>query len=103
MRRPAGVLHERGPTRGEIAFRAIAEPARARRDVGMLGDAEFGLRAVDEVTVRRRRLRDAHRIDGRPAVVAKKSLRAVDRELEGLRRPRGQIDVLDELLVLVAA
>src|SRR5206468_3621282 len=49
------------------------------------------------------RPRDPHRVDGVPAVLLQHPLRAVDRELEWLRRPRRQIDELDELLILVAA
>ena len=103
MRGPAGVLHQRRPARRQIALRAIAEPAGSRRDVGVLGDAEFRLRAVNEVAVLPRRARDVHRVDGLPAVLPQQGLRPVDRELERLRRAGREIDELDELLILVAA
>src|SRR4051812_40559148 len=99
MRGPAGVLHERRAARREVARRTIAEPAGSIRDVGVLGDAELRLRAVDEVAVVAGRPRDVHGIDGVPAVLPQELLRAVDRELERLRRARRQIDELDELLI----
>src|SRR5690349_5605752 len=103
MRRPAGVLHERRPPRRQVAFGPVAEPAGPRRYVGVLGDAELGLRAADEVAVLVRRAGHAHGIDGLPAVLTQQLLRSVDGELEALRRPRRQIDEAHELLILVAA
>src|SRR5262245_31071654 len=42
VRGPAGILHERGTTRGQVALRPIAEPAGSVDDVRVFGDAELG-------------------------------------------------------------
>ena len=43
----AGVLDERGLSRGEVAGGAVAEPAAARLDVDALRDRELRARALD--------------------------------------------------------
>src|SRR5439155_23719810 len=103
MRGPSGVLDERRPPRCEIALAPIAEPARPRGNVGVFGDAELGLRSMDEVSVFRGCARDAHRVDRFPPVLPQQRLRAVDRELEWLSGSGRQVEVLDELLIFVAA
>src|SRR5438094_492505 len=100
---PAGVLDERRPSGRKITFGAIAEPPGAMRDVGVLGDAELGLRALDEFSILFRRARDAHRGDRSPAVLLQQLLRSVDRQLEALRRARRKFDEPYELLVLVSS
>src|SRR5688572_32853407 len=70
MRGPAGVLHEGRTAGGQVAFAAIAEPSRPARDIRVLGHAELGLRALDEIAIVPERTRDAHRVDRRPAVFA---------------------------------
>ena len=45
-----GVLHQCRPPTGEIAHRAIAEPAATRVDVHALGDGELGTGSSDEGT-----------------------------------------------------
>src|SRR2546426_5285165 len=102
MSGPARVLHQRRTAGGEVALGAVAEPAGAVRDVRVLGDAELGLRPLDELAILPRRARHGHRVDRVPAVLLQELLRTVDRELESLRRPRRQLDELDELLILVA-
>ena len=103
VRRPARVLDERGASRREVTRRAIAEPARAARHVGVFRHAELGLRAMDEVAIVPEAARHAHRVDCRPAMLAQQPLRAVDRQLERLAGARRQVDEADELLILVAA
>src|SRR5207245_6195244 len=86
MRGPAGVLHERRASRGKIALGTIAEPSGPGGDVGVFGDAELRLRALNEIAVVPGRPRDAHGVDRAPPMLAKQRLRSVDRELEPLRR-----------------
>src|ERR1041385_8649611 len=50
----------------QITLRAIAEPARSRRDVGVLGDAELGLRLLNEPAIVPQRPRHGHRSEERP-------------------------------------
>ena len=102
MRAPAGVLHERRTSRRQIALRAIAEPSRPARHVGVLGDPEFRLRALDVIAVIPERTRDAHRVDRRPSVLAKQSLRPVHSQLEPLNGVSGKVDEPQELAILVA-
>src|SRR5213594_2643374 len=102
MRAPAGVLHERRTSRRQIALRAIAEPSRPARHVGVLGDPEFRLRAPDVIAVIPERTRDAHRVDRRPSVLAKQSLRPVHSQLEPLNGVSGKVDEPQELAILVA-
>ena len=103
MRSPAGVLHQRRAAGRQVAFGTIAEPPGPRRHVRVLRDAEFRLRVVDELAVFVRRTRDMHRIHRVPPVLAQHLLRPVDRELEALGCARRQVEVLQELLVLVAS
>src|SRR5688500_16987752 len=70
MRGPTGVLHECRTAGGQVAFAAITEPSRPARDIRVLGYAELGLRALDEIVIVPERTRDAHRVDRRPAVFA---------------------------------
>ncbi len=98
---PAGVLDQRGTAGGQVALGAVAEPAGTARDVGVLGHAELRLRALDEGPVVPQRARHAHRIHGGPAVAAQELLRAVDGQLDALRRARGQVENLQELAILV--
>src|SRR5712691_5775170 len=102
VRAPAGILHERRTSRGQVTLRAIAEPSRPVRHVGVLGHAEFRLRALDVVAVIPQRAGDAHRVDRRPPVLAEQSLRSVHRHFEALKRVSGKIDEPDELAILVA-
>ena len=67
----AGVLHERGLSRGEIPRGPIAEPAAVGGDVDALRGRAFGVRTQDVVV---ERLRIRHDLAGstiRPPVAAK--------------------------------
>src|SRR5207248_3111884 len=48
----AGFLDDDGPSRGEVAAAAVAEPAGVQSDVLVLGDGEFAFRAADVVAVK---------------------------------------------------
>src|SRR5581483_438076 len=63
----ARVLHDGGAPRGQITFGAVAEPAATGADVSVLGDAEFGLRALKVITITPQVARDAHRVNCLPA------------------------------------
>src|SRR6478672_13228463 len=100
MCRPARVLHERRTAGRQVALRAIAEPPRPSGHVRMFCDTEFGFGAMDEIAVFSRRSRYAHGVHCFPTVFTQQRLRSVDCQLEALGRSRGEIDVLDELLIL---
>ena len=102
----AGVLHERGLSRGEIPHGPIAEPAAVGGDVDALRRRAFGVRAQDVVVERLRIGHDADRVDDPPPVTAKQVQVAcvgwmnVEGDLELGRRPLRQVDELPELVDL---
>src|SRR5262245_47001438 len=83
-RAPSGVLDDGRAAGSEVTLRAIAEPARSPRHIGMLRYAELGTRLLNEVAVVPQRPRDAHRVDRAPAVLTEQPLRPVDGKLEAL-------------------
>ena len=102
----AGVLYERGLSRGEIPRSPIAEPAAVGGDVDALRGRSFGVRAQDVVVERLRIGHDLAGVDDSPPVAAKQVQVAcvggmnVERDLELGRGPLRQIDELPELVDL---
>src|SRR6266545_1126030 len=92
------------PASAEITSAAIAEPARARCDVGVLRDPKVRMSARDETLVGIDCRTDLERLHQLPPVLHQHPgwRRTSDRQNERPRRPARQLGEPHELSVLVA-
>src|SRR5207248_2007142 len=103
-----GVLYERRSPRGEVAGRAIAEPAAAGLDVDALGDRALAERVAHVLPEPRRRTGGGRRVHEPPAAVLKQQpvglVTGVDLQGDLERRvdPPRQLRELAELVRLDA-
>src|SRR5258706_9825821 len=102
--REAGVLHYDGPSAGQVAGAAFAEPTALRNCVAVLGDAEFSLRSLDVFSISPRPVRDRSWIGEAPPAGAQ-----LPRHIRGNGRNRhlqrrlglaGQVRVRGERIAL---